>query len=59
MDMECQGCVYYKYEVDTNFAYCAKGKGQEFDQENEVPCEDYYAVEEAKADAKYGHCDKY
>ncbi len=57
--MNCQGCVYYRYESDTNFDYCTKDKGEEFDLERETPCDDYYAVEDAKADAKYGRCDKY
>lgn len=37
--MACYGCVFYKYESDTNFAYCQK--------EHEVleECGDYYSVE--------------
>ena len=61
--MDCQGCVYYKYESDTNFSYCTNPK-QEFEgqifvlQENDS-CELRYAVDDAKADARYGHRDKY
>jgi len=56
--MNCQGCVFYRYESDTNFKYCIKTP---FDLERmeQEECPDYYLIEDAKADAKYGHCDKY
>ncbi len=53
--MECRGCVYYRYESDTNYSYCIKPNSVEFPEE----CNSYYSIEDAKADAKYGHCDKY
>jgi len=58
MNVNCQHCVYYRYESDTNFQYCVKPP---FDLERmELEhCPDYYNQDDAKADAKYGHCDKY
>lgn len=61
--MECNGCVFYRYEGDTNFSYCTNEK-QEFEGQGaflkgDADCELYYSIEDAKADAKYGSCDKY
>jgi hypothetical protein len=56
--MNCQHCVYYRYEPDTNFQYCIKPP---FDLERmELEhCPDYYNKDDAKADAKYGGQDRY
>ncbi len=56
--MYCNGCVFYRYESDTNYQYCIKTP---FDDERMelVDCPDYYNQEDAKNDAKYGDKDKY
>ncbi len=61
--MNCYGCVYYKYESDTNFSYCSNPNqefiGQEECINGDSDCYLYYAIADAKADAKYGQRDKY
>ncbi len=61
--MDCSGCVYYRYEEDTNYFYCTNEKqefeGQVFVLQGDDACKLRYSIEDAKADAKYGHCDKY
>jgi len=56
--MNCSGCVHYVYESDTNFSYCTH---REHPSGSVLPeeCEDYYSIEDAKADAKYGDKEKY
>jgi hypothetical protein len=56
--MNCNGCVYYRYERDTNFKYCTLHDASEVDP-SFGSCPDYYNSEDARNDAKYGHCDKY
>ena len=53
---ECGGCVFDYYESDTNYKTC---KHPDFNIEEPDYCPGYYSQEDAKADAKYGHCDKY
>lgn len=53
---DCFGCVYEYYEADTNYKTC---KHPEFDWEKPDDCPGFYNKEDAKADAKYRHCDKY
>jgi len=56
MNSECSGCVFDYYESDTNYRNC-----QHPDYNIEFPdhCPSRYSKDDAKADAKYGHCDKY
>ena len=59
-------CCWYVYEKDTGFSYCRNDR-REYDEDLElydeddpcVGCKDYYYIEDAKADAKYGDKDKY
>ena len=53
--MECKDCVYYRYESDVNYSYCSKPDCVVFPDK----CDSYYSKQDAKDDAKYGHCDKY
>jgi len=61
--MNCQGCIYYRYESDTNFSYCTCANqefiGQEQCINGDFPCLLYYSIEDARADNKYGHKDGY
>uniref|UniRef100_A0A6M3KW64 Uncharacterized protein n=1 Tax=viral metagenome TaxID=1070528 RepID=A0A6M3KW64_9ZZZZ len=59
--MNCQGCVYYRYEADTNFKYCTCVNQELQDQSinGYEACHLYYSIEDAKVDAKYGSMDKY
>uniref|UniRef100_A0A6M3LHC3 Uncharacterized protein n=1 Tax=viral metagenome TaxID=1070528 RepID=A0A6M3LHC3_9ZZZZ len=54
--MDCNGCVWYYYESDTNWKEC---RHEDYDIENPDHCPGEYAIEDAKADAKYKDCDKY
>ena len=56
MDSDCWGCVFYYYEKDTNWKECAH---EDYDIEQPDHCPGRYDKAEAKADAKYGRCDKY
>jgi hypothetical protein len=56
--MNCQHCVYYRYESDTNFEYCTKHDTSEV-APSFGSCPDYYNQDDAKADAKYGGQDRY
>ena len=54
---KCSGdCVYDYYENDTNYGECIH---PDFDPENPDKCPGYLSKGDAKADAKYGHRDKY
>ena len=58
-------CCWYVYEKDTGFSYCGNDKREYADDKDEVDdnpcigCLSYYAIEDAKADAKYWDKDKY
>ncbi len=54
--VDCPGCVYDYYEPDTNWCMC---KHPDFDDDNPNHCPGRYDKADAKADTKYGHCDKY
>ena len=56
MDSECRMCVHYYHESDTNWTECTH---EDYDMENPDHCPGIYYISDAKADAKYGHCDKY
>jgi len=54
---KCSGdCVYDYYESDTNYGEC---QHPDFDIEKPDHCPGYLSKEQAKADAKYSHKDKY
>lgn len=53
---DCSGCVYNYYESDTNYKLCTHPY---FDEAEPDKRPGKYAIEDAKADAKYSHCDKY
>ncbi len=57
--MDCQGCVYYYYERDTGYKTCENPKFEDSWLEGPDDCPHWYSREDAKADAKYGHCDRY
>ena len=63
MNVNCQYCVFYRYESDTNFHYCIKPpfdlERMELERMELEHCPDYYNQDDAKADAKYGSRDKY
>lgn len=56
--MNCNDCVYYRRETDTNFEYCIKTP---FDSERMLleNCPHYYNHQDAKDDTKYGDKDHY
>ena len=56
MNSECWDCIFYYYERDTNFKLC---KHPDYDVNKPDHCPGQYSKDDAKADAKYGHCDKY
>jgi len=57
--MDCYNCVHNYYESDTNYWECTDPEYTEGWEEGNPACPHYYAKEDAKADAKYGHKDKY
>lgn len=54
--MDCWNCVKNYYESDTNYSECTD---PEYEEGWEKNCPHFYSKEDAKADAKYGHCEKY
>ena len=56
MNSDCGGCAWYYYEPDTNYKTCTHVC---FDENEPDNCPGEYAIADAKADAKYGGCDKY
>jgi len=59
--MDCEGCVYYRYESDTGFSYCVN-EDREKEEAKGLPddgCKYYYAIADAKADAKNDRRDFY
>ena len=56
VEMECNSCVFYYYEADTNWSECTH---KDYDIEKPDYCPGRYSIEDAKADAKYKDNDKY
>ena len=55
--MKIVDCVFEYYEDDTNWWECRHPEhNEDWDCDG---CEHFYDRETAKADAKYGSCDKY
>jgi len=59
--VDCFGCCHRGYspatQIDPAEEWCGLHEDEpDFDRED---CPDYYNIEDAKADVKYGHCDRY
>lgn len=49
IDTDCINCVFYLYEMDTNWSEC---QHPDFDPDSPDVCPGYYSKQDAKADAE-------
>ena len=55
VNMDCMNCVFYLYELDTNWSEC---QHPDFDPEKPDTCPGYYSKQDAKDDEKLKFAEK-
>ena len=55
INMDCMNCVFYLYELDTNWSEC---QHPDFDPEKPDTCLGYYSKQDAKDDEELRFAEK-